>query len=166
MPTESQLLRMVIKDYMIETGETTDINMKLVAKYAVKKRGVKLPPPEDPYDVLAKKLSRSAREEIRHDETTKRPYRAYHSYSVPQPDGKQLHLWMDIDGEAPRPKMVRSVRDRRDQMVGDGVQLTFDCEHWCAIHPNEEPITADMDLTDEVQWRINGMDDEKDKKAG
>ncbi len=163
MATQSQLFRSIIKDCIIETGES-DIDMKKVARFAVKKRGVRLSPPEDPYDALAKKLSVAAREEIRHDEKTKRPYRAYHCYPVMQANGQQGRLWMDIDGVAPRPKMQRSIRDRRDQMVGDGVQLTLDLEHWNAIHPNEEPLTADMDLTDEVQWRLNAPG-EDDKKA-
>ena len=80
-------------------------------------------------------------------------------------DGKQFHFWLDIDDQAPRYKMVRARNLRREQMVGDGLQLTLDLDHWNSINPSEEPITSDLDLTDEVEWRKNAPDEGK-KKAG
>lgn len=41
-------------------------------------------------------------------------------------------------------------------MVGDAVQLTFDAMHWNRVNQNEDPIDMPMDLTDDVEWRLNG----------
>ena len=156
MATENQKLQKVMRLYKQETGEK-ELDMHKVAEFA-KKKGWPMPRPVDPLELLAKKLSAAAREEIRYDTKTNRPYRANHAYTNDQ----QMTLWIDID-EAPRKPMVKSVVKRREGMVSDGVQLTFDVQHWNRINPNEEPISADMDLTDEVQWRINAPDE--DRKA-
>jgi hypothetical protein len=77
---------------------------------------MKLPGPHDPYDLLAKEFSAAAREEIRYDKATKRPYRVNHCFTVTQ-NGKQQHLWLDIDDNAPRHKMVMATGKRREQMM-------------------------------------------------
>jgi hypothetical protein len=162
MATQSELKQRIIRQYRSETG-IHDIDMKKVAGWAVKKRLVKLPAPQDPLERLAKEFSAAAREEMRYDPVTNRPYRANHHYTITQ-GGEQLHLWLDIDGEAPRHKMIKCRNLRREQMIGDGLQLTLDLEHWSRIHPDEEPLTADMDLTEEIEWRKNAPGD-TDKKA-
>lgn len=138
----------LIRHYREVTGKT-EIDMHDVARFAYDK-GWPLPKPVDPIDMLAKEFSKAAREEIRHDKETERPYRANHAFS---PDGQQT-LWVDID-QAPRGPMVKSFVQRREQMVGDAVQLTFDMEHWNRINPSEEPIQLPMDFTDDVEWRKN-----------
>ncbi len=153
MSTENQRLQRMMRLYKEETGER-ELDMHKVASFCESK-GWPLPRPSSPLDLLAQKLSAAAREEIRYDKSTKKPYRVHHPYTNDQ----QLTLWIDID-EAPRKPMVKSVNKRREQMVSDGVQLTFDVQHWNRINPKEEPIPADMDLTDEVQWRINAPDEE------
>ena len=57
--------------------------------------------------------------------------------------------------------MLKSLVQRREQMVGDGLQLTLDALHWNSIHPSEEPINLPLDFTDDVEWRINAPDEEK-----
>jgi hypothetical protein len=151
LSNENQRLQRIMRLYKEETGEK-ELDMHKVAQFAARK-GYSLPKPADPIDLLAKKLSDAAREEMRYDKATNKPYRANHAYVNDQ----QLTLWIDID-EAPRRPMVKSVVKRREQMVSDGVQLTFDVQHWNSINLNEEPIAADMDLTDEVLWRINAPD--------
>ena len=70
-----------------------------------------------------------------------------------------MTLWVDID-EAPRKSMLKSLVQRREQMVGDGLQLTLDAMHWNSIHHNDEPINLPLDLTDDVQWRLNAPEDD------
>jgi len=163
MATKSEMKQRVIRMYRDETG-IRDVDMKQVAKWAVDKRLVKLPVPQDPFDRLAKDFSTAAREEMRYDEVTNHPYRANHHYVVMQ-GGEQLHLWLDIDGDAPRHKMVKCANLRKEQMVGDGLQLTLDLEHWSRVHPGEEPIKVDMDLTDEIEWRKNAPPEAKKKAS-
>jgi hypothetical protein len=164
MATMQEKRQRVIREYRLATGET-DVDMHKVAAWAVSKHLDRLPKPQDPLDRLAHEYSAAAREEIRYDRTTNRPYRVNHCYAV-MLDGKQLHLWLDIDAHAPRFKMVKARNLRREQMIGDALQLTLDLDHWNSINPTEEPITADLDLTDEVEWRKNAPDERKDKKAG
>ena len=152
--TKHQERQKLIRYYKEITG-ITDVDMKEVAKFAVAKLKWKLPTPTDPYDLLARQLSESAREETRYDKKTGRPYRANHQYTVNQ-SGQQMHLWIDIDEPAAtRKKMHMSLTIRREQMVSDGVQLTFDAEHWNFNHPTEEPLNMIMDLTDDIEWRKN-----------
>jgi len=69
-----------------------------------------------------------------------------------------MTFWVDID-EAPRKHMHKSLVNRREQMVGDGLQLTLDSDHWNSINPNEEPINLPIDFTDDIEWRKNAPDE-------
>jgi len=154
--TKKQEQQGIIRLYKERTGET-EIDMHKVAEFAVQ-RGWPLPAPTNPIDVLAAQFSEAAREEIRRDGKTGRPYRANHAFPVRQGQGIQLYLWIDID-EAPRHLMVKSLVTRREQIVGDVVQLTFDADHWNSIHPTEAPIEMPADFTDDVEWRKNGPEE-------
>jgi hypothetical protein len=149
-------MQRVIRAYKDETGER-EIDMHKVAKWAAGK-GWPLPKPRDPLDLLAQQFSEAAREETRRDTKTGRPYRANHHFSVMQ-GGQQLHLWIDID-EAPRGPMLKSAVTRREQMVGDGLQLTLDLMHWNSINPKKEPIELPMDLSFDIELRLNAPDEE------
>lgn len=141
----------IIRLYKEQTGEK-EVDMHKVAAFAVR-LGMSLPTPIDPLDRLAEQFSHAAREEIRQDKSTGRPYRANHAVPYSN-DGRQLYLWVDID-EAPREPMRKSLINRREQIVGDSLQLSFDTDHWNSIHQNEEPITIPLDFTEDVEWRKN-----------
>jgi len=153
-------MQKLIRYYKDETGKS-EVDMRGVAKLAVK-MGWKLPTPKDPLERLVKQFSRAARDEIKHDKKTGKPYRANHAIPVKQGQ-TQLHFWIDID-EAPRKQIFKSLIMRREQMVGDGLQLTLDAEHWNNINPEQEPINIPMDFTDDILWRKNAPD-EDDKVA-
>jgi hypothetical protein len=153
MATKRQKMQTFIRYYKEVTGKK-EIDMHAVAQFAASK-GWLLPVPANPLDLLAKEFSQSAREETRTDSRTGRPYRANHAFSV---DGTgETTLWIDID-EAPRKHMLKSLVQRREQMVGDGLQLSLDEDHWNLINPSEEPINLPLDLTPDVEWRKNGED--------
>jgi hypothetical protein len=88
-----------------------------------------------------------------------RPYRAYHSLPVKQGQ-ETFFFWVDID-DATRAQMVRSTNRRREQVVGDVVQLTFDLDHWAAANPSEEPIMLETDFGPDVEWRKAGDSDDE-----
>ena len=156
MSKTSDLIK-VLHQYKYETGKT-ELDMHDVARWAAQ-RGWRLPRPKDPLDLLAREFSKAAAQEIRHDPSG-RPYRANHAVTD-RSKGTQLTFWIDID-EAPRKLMHKSLIQRREQMVGDAVQLTFDAQHWNSIHQNEEPIVLPLDFTEDVEWRINGSDTEEE----
>src|SRR5690606_9541784 len=108
MATQAQELQAFIRHYKQQTGET-EVDMHKVAALALK-MGMEPPKPVSPTDLLAKKFSKAAREEMRTDRSTGLPYRVNHPFSA---DGTgQMMLWVDID-EAPRKHMVKSATHRR-----------------------------------------------------
>lgn len=147
--------RNLIRQYKRETGNS-EVDMHEVAKWAMKK-GVKPPQPKSPTELLAKQFTDAARSEIRYDPENGKPYRVYHAV---RHDGQMsLFTWIDIH-EAPRRTMQKSLVQRREQMVGDGVQLTLDLGFWNKMHPDEEPINLPMDLSPDIEWRLNAPDDD------
>jgi hypothetical protein len=157
LATKHHQMQRFIRYYKDETGKT-EVDMKEVAKFAVA-NGWELPQPSNPLDRLAKEFSQAAREETRYDKKTGRPYRANHAVPLPK-GGEQLRIWIDID-EAPRKPMRKSLIMRREQMVGDGLQLTLDADHWNNIHPEEDPINIPMDFTDDIEERKHAPGDKK-----
>jgi hypothetical protein len=151
MATRYQQMQFIIRQWKEATGRV-EIDMHQVAEFA-HQRGWPLPPPVSAMERLAKEFSKAAREETRQDSNTGRPYRVYHAFTAD--DHGQGMLWVDID-EAPRNYMLKSAIMRREQMVGDAVQLTLDLEHWNRVNPNEEPIVLPNDLQPDVDWRLNG----------
>jgi hypothetical protein len=137
-----------------------DVDMNEVARWAVA-RGWPLPKPTDPIERLAQEFSKAAREEIRHDSKTGKPYRANHAITFTQ-DNRQTARWFDIDEDPPRPKMLKSLVQRREQMVGDGLQLALDASHWNGAHPKDEPIQLSFDFTLDIEWRKNAPDADED----
>ena len=156
---KSTEMQRLIHMYREETGEQS-IKMQDVAAYAVRK-GWPLPTPKSPLERLAEQFAGAAREEYRRDEVTGRPYRANLAVVVNQgKPGEQFTLWTDID-EAPKPIAQKAFVQRREQMVGDAVQLSFDVEHWNRVNPREQPITMEMDFGPDVEWRKNGGEEEE-----
>jgi len=154
MATKRQEMQRLIRLYRDKTGKES-VEMHDVAKFAAS-MGWPLPTPKSPIDRLAEQFSSAARDEIRHDEVTGRPYRANLAVTE-HVGGTQTTFWTDID-EAPRKIAHKSFQQRREQMVGDAVQLTFDVMRWNRVHESEETIVMPLDFADDVEWRINGDD--------
>jgi hypothetical protein len=154
-------LQKIIALYRAVTGET-ELDPKKMAEFALK-NGVDLPRPKDPLELLAREISVAAREELRRDEKTTRPYRAYHSLPIEHPDGQVSFVFVDIE-DATRPQMHRSLTKRREQMVGDAVHLIYDAERWNSQHPDLEPIQMALDFGPDVEWR-KALDTAEDESA-
>ena len=145
--------------YKRVTGKT-EVSMAEVATAAAKE-GWPIPPPISGIDRLAKQFADAAREEIRYDGKTKRPYRANLAITQRLSDGTQLALWIDTD-EADRDKMEMAKVKYREQMIGEAVIGTNTFDHWNRIHPEQLPIQFDTDFRDEVQWRLNAPDEDEE----
>lgn len=142
-------LQKIIALYRVMTGET-ELDPKKMAEFAIR-NGVELPVPKDPLELLAREISVAAREDLRRDEETKRPYRAYHSLPIEHSDGQVSFVFIDIE-DATRPQMHRSLTKRREQMVGDAVHLIYDADRWNSQHPDLEPIQMPLDFGPDVEW--------------
>jgi len=152
-------MQRLIRHYKDETGEI-QIDMKKVARFA-KLKGWPMPVPKDPEEILARELSKAARDVTDHNKETGRPFRVYHS--VPLKQGKQTtFVFVDIN-EAPRNMMVKSLNLRREQMVGDGLQLDYDKDHWNSLNPTEDQIQIELDLSFDVELRKHAADAEDEE---
>ena len=151
--TKNEQMQQFVRLYKEETGEI-DVEMHKVAEYAMQ-RGWPAPKPVSALEILAQRFADAVRVEVKTDNTTGHPYRVNHAY-VPQ---GQTTFWFDIDDpETTRTKMQISLISRREQMVGDGLQLTFDADHWNAMHPDEKPIAMALDFTEDINERKAASD--------
>jgi hypothetical protein len=136
-----------------------EIDMEEVAKFAHEKHGWPLPPPLTGVSRLAKQFAKIARQASKQDTSSGRPYRVYHAFPAGE-DRQGRMLWFDIDDDhVTRNQMLKSAVRRREQMVGDAVQLTLDLDHWNRRHPDDDPIVLPNDLQPDVDWRLNGPEE-------
>lgn len=163
--SKAQDYQKLIRLYREKTGET-EIDMRMVAEFAVR-MGVPLPKPTDPLDLLAKRIADAARQEIRHDEETLRPYRANHAVPRRDKNRQMTFFWIDIDDPKTTADSFRkSVIMRREQMVSDGLQLSFDLDHWNATRPERDQLeTPPWDLGMDIEIRRAVYDDGDEKAA-
>jgi hypothetical protein len=150
----------LINLYQQEKNKSDGIDMNDVAEWAMS-RGVTAPKPKTPKELLAKQFSDAARLEHKKDETTGYSYRVYHAIK-----NKQSTLWVDIH-RAKRNQMHISLTNRRQMMIGDGLQLTIDQTIWNNLNPQEEPIQMVLDFSEDVQERLMNYhcDDESNEAA-
>ena len=155
MANKNKEKQFLILEWKKKTGNV-EIDMHKVAEFAAQ-RGWPIPAPISGIDRLAKEFSQAAREETRQDSKTGRPYRVYHAFPTESKSGQGM-LWIDID-EAPRKIMAKSAVMRREQVVGDMVQLYLDLDHWNRKNAGEEPIVLITDVTEDVNERLSGPDE-------
>jgi hypothetical protein len=112
-------------------------------------------PALDPYDVLAEEMGRALREEYATDSEGHR-YRVNHAVRVTR-GGVQYTFWAML-GFADRSHMQRAFVQRREQIVGDCVQLRIDVDAYNGMNTAEEPIQLVLDFTYDVAERL-ALDD-------
>ncbi len=145
----------LIRLFKIRTGNH-DPSMPEVAAWAEANNIVRMPKPKTAVELLAKRLSRSARMSTRQDEETGLFYRSNLAYPVIE-NGEAKVRWFDPEGPtATRDKFAKARTLRREQMVGDAFQYAVDDRQWNRNHPNEEQFVLDLDFSDDVLWRMNG----------
>ena len=107
-------------------------------------------PEIDPYDALADEMARALREEYAKDKQGRR-YRVNHAVRVTR-RGVQYTMWAMLP-TAPRTHMQRAFVQRREQVVGDLVQLATDVEVYNDMNKGIEPIQLVLDFTHDVEER-------------
>ncbi|WP_421992191.1 hypothetical protein [Qipengyuania sp.] len=111
-------------------------------------RGMIAMPELDPFDELAKDMSRALREEYGTDRYGRR-YRKNHAVRVTK-GGVQYTMWA-IMGNAPLDHMRKAFIQRRQQIVGDCVQLDTDVRVYNDLNPEQEPIQVPFDFSPDVE---------------
>lgn len=118
-----------------------------VARWALANNLIALPK-IDPAALLAEDMSKALREEYATDPTSGRRYRRNHAVRITK-NHLQFSLWAEME-TAPREHMVKAFQQRRQQIVGDCVQLKADVDVYNGRHPEMKQIPLILDFTDDV----------------
>ena len=113
-------------------------------------RGMIEVPPIDPLAKLTEDMSAALREEYATD-ASGRKYRVNHAVRITR-GGVQYTFWAMMNA-APRQHMQKAFIQRREQIVGDCVQLATDVEAYNAMKSDQEPIPMLFDFRDDVEER-------------
>jgi hypothetical protein len=109
-------------------------------------------PQIDPYDVLAGEMADALRAEFQVDEKG-RKYRVNHAVRVIK-GGVQYTFWGEL-GFAPHSHMERAFAQRREQIIGDCLQLRTDVDVYNDLNRGKHPdIQLVLDFTDDVTERL------------
>jgi len=160
MATKDQIIQRLARVYREEFG-VDEIDPNIFADYLISK-GVKPPTTPTPRELMAKAAKKALKHEVRRDDATGHPYHGWQA--VPKNKdpltGQLTFSYVDTD-DAPREPMAKALTLRVSMMVDDGVQVTFDAEHWNRVNPDKQPISVEelLDLREQVQWRIEGQTD-------
>lgn len=148
MSAYSDQVRDYVARYQLQAGSTGLIDPREVAEWAYNKGLIK-PNPKTVIDAIAADIAQVFREEYRTDSVGRR-YRAKHAVKK-RVGEKTMSLWADMDdARAPRDHFIRSFSQRRQQIVGDCVQLKTDADVYNEKNPTEMPVQVPLDFTEDV----------------
>jgi hypothetical protein len=148
MVTRSEQLQNVFRLYEQE-HEHMPASARQACEWGVEKRLLELPK-VDRYDLLANEMSRALRDQYATDEKGRR-YRINHAVRVTK-HGVQMTFWA-IMGFAARNHMQMAFTQRRNQIVGDCLQLKTDVDVYNELKKSGEPIQLVLDFSDDVAER-------------
>ena len=106
--------------------------------------GLYEPPREDPARTFRRRMAKALAQEHRTDSRGRR-HRSKLPVTVTTSGGKQQTFWADIDQMPPK-EFQKNVAQRRNQIVADCVQLSFDVDHYNDEHPAGKPIQLVLDF--------------------
>ena len=137
-----------VERYKTDTGNDGLLDPHEVAAWALH-NGLHKPNPKTIIDAIAADIAQVWREEYRTDKHGRR-HRAKHA-ATHKKGNKTLSLWADLDDpEAPHNHFVRSFAQRRQQIVGDCLQLKTDVDVYNNKSKPDEPIQVPLDFTLDV----------------
>jgi hypothetical protein len=148
MPAYKEQLQRIWHAFKAEHG-TVPATAREAVQWGVSK-GMVVPPELDPLDKLAEDMSTALREEYATDDSGRR-YRVNHAVRVSKA-GVQLTFWAVMQ-DAPREHMQKAFIQRREQIVGDCVQLATDVEAYNSMKPEQKAIQMIFDFRDDVEER-------------
>lgn len=143
--TEKQEIQRLFRNYKKETNQQF-VDAIEFSRW-LESKGWTMPTPQDPVELLAKKVKDALRDETRRSAATGGEYKVNLSFT---PDSGQGSFLIDVD-EAPRHVVHKCLKQRREQTSGDVYQMVLIEDHWNATHPNEEAIHMPQDFALDVQ---------------
>lgn len=148
MSAYSNQVKDYVERYRAETGADGPLDLHEVASWAWH-NGLHKPNTKTVIDAIAADIAQVFREEYRTDKLGRR-YRAMHA-ATEKRGTKTLSLWADMDDpSAPHSHFVRSFAQRRQQIVGDCLQLKTDVDVYNDKREPTEPIQIPLDFTLDV----------------
>jgi hypothetical protein len=149
MTAYSNQIKAYIERYRKEVGDTGFLDPHALAEWAYK-HGLHKPNVQTIIDAIARDISQVFREEYRTDRYGRR-YRAKHA-ATKKAGNRTLSLWADIDDpHAPHAHFQMSFAQRRQQIVGDCLQLKTDVDVYNDRRDPVEPIQIVLDFTLDVE---------------
>ena len=146
MATYAEQMQNIFRQYQDACGEPL-AGARDVAAWAIK-NGLWRPKPADIIAQCAEDLSRALREEYHTDKKGRR-VRSKHAVRRLSPSGKQYTLWADMR-TAPRAHMELAFAQRRQQIVGDCVQLKRDVDSYNESAAHQPPIQLVLNFTEDA----------------
>lgn len=144
----SNAVKDYVERYKQEVGSDGLLDAHAVAEWAYA-NGLHKPSVKTVIDAIATDIAQAFREEYRVDRHGRR-YRAKHA-ATQKRGNKTLSLWADLDDpNAPHTHFVKSFAQRRQQIVGDCVQLKTDVDVYNEKRTPVEPIQVPLDFTLDV----------------
>jgi hypothetical protein len=108
-------------------------------------------PEVDPYDILADQMAHAVGEEHKTDEKGRR-YRVNHAVRVSR-NGVQYTFW-GVMGHVPHDHMQKAFAQRREQIIGDNLQLKTDVDVYNDKYRGKNAeIQLVLDYTDDIAER-------------
>lgn len=148
MSAYSNQMKAYVERYRQEVGSDGLVDPQEIAHWAYR-NGLHKPNAKTVIDIIAGDIAQMFREEYRVDRYGRR-YRAKHAVTRKQ-NGQTLSLWGDLDDpNAPHSHFVKSFAQRRQQIVGDCVQLKTDADVYNDKRKPVEPIQTVLDFTLDV----------------
>jgi len=149
MPTKNELLQKIWHRYD-NRREHKPSSAREAVEWAVAEQLLQLPE-IDPYDYLAGQMSNALRDEYRTDQHGRR-YRVNHAVRVTK-GSVQYTFWATM-GYAPHSHMEKAFTQRREQIVGDNLQLKTDVDVYNELNLGKRPLVQlILDYTEDVAER-------------
>jgi hypothetical protein len=149
MPTKTEQLQQIWHNYDNQK-EHRPTSAREAVEWAVHAGLLELPE-IDPYDVLAGQMSTALRDEYQTDGKGRR-YRVNHAVRVTK-GGVQDTFWA-AGGFAPHDHVERAFTQRREQIIGDNLQLKTDVDVYNDMNEGKRPmIQLVLDYTDDIAER-------------
>lgn len=141
----SNAVKEYVERYKAEVGSDGLLDPHAIAEWAYR-HGLHKPSLKTVIDAIATDIAQVFREEYRVDRQGRR-YRANHATTHKQ-GNKTLSLWADMDDPtAPHTHFQKSFAQRRNQIVGDCLQLKTDVDVYNDKRCPAEPIQIPLDFT-------------------
>jgi hypothetical protein len=155
MASKNERYQAVWREFEQKNGHVP-VTLREAVEWGVRLGKLSLPD-VDPYDILSEDMSKALREEYKTDRKGRR-YRVNHAVRVTR-GGVQYTFWA-VMGFAPPQHMERAFAQRREQIVGDCVQLKTDVDAYNDMAKPEMPLQIVLDFTEDVAERQYWQEDE------